>query len=379
MRQLLFILIFSTLHLLPEISSAQHLCVNDKSGRKGAQNQDINKSLDAARDPLTMAFHRYRNSMGTGKECVAASYTASTGIKGDIVDSLEKILSHDARTKQIKKECIEASLQREPGNEGYSCNGDDRKKFENSGRSTPCLNQKTVDFIHFSVNQAINCMSAGRAAIDPRFILKKFNNETAFNFYLAYSGGKGIGQLTSNPVDEIAGWYKGKKFIEGNAFHILEDLMDSTNPSCAPFREIMKSDLKTPPPSPGSARNYCDWIRPGDGVARNLIYSLGYYVHMRDSVIKPRLEARSKKLAKNSDIVNYLTLAAYGPDGPEGAKSLIRRLRLSDSMGAVEAKSKIVRADPYVKQTEEKFIEELLPTVKANPTDADKRGDICLQ
>lgn len=326
-----------------------------------------------------MAFMRNRNSLGMAKECVAVANTQSTGLSGDFINSLEKILSHDARTKQIKKECIEASLQREPGNEGYSCNGDERKKFENSGRSTPCLNQKTVDFIHFSVNQAINCMSTGRADIDPRFILKKLNNETAFNFYLAYSGGKGIGQLTSDPVDEIAGWYKGKKFIEGNAFHILEDLMDNTNPSCGPFREIMKGDLKRPPPSPGSARNYCDWIRPGDGVARNLIYSLGYYVHMRDNVIKPNLESRSKKLAKNSDIVNYLTLAAYGPDGPAGAKSLIRRLRLSDSMGIIDAKSKIIGADPYVKQTEKKFVEELLPAVKANPTEADKKGDICLQ
>ncbi|MEK2645358.1 hypothetical protein [Bdellovibrio sp. BCCA] len=376
MRQFLSILIFSTLFILPGISSAQYLCVNDKSEKKGAQNQDINKSMDAARDPLTRAFLRYRNSLAPARVCAASDY--APGIKNDIYN-LGAILAQGTKVKQIKKDCIEASLQREPGNQGYSCDGDTKKKFENAGASMPCLNQKTVDFLHFAVNQAISCMSTGRVPIDPRIVLKKFNNETAFNFYLAYSGGKGIGQLTSDPVNEIAGYYKGKKFVEGNGFHILESLMDSSNPACTPFKEILREDLKSPPPSPGSPKNYCDWIRPGDGIARNLIYSMGYYVHVRDNIIKPSVERRSTKFASNSETLNYLTLAAYGPDGPAGAKALIDRLRLNNNMSAAEVKNKIIKANAYVRQTEEKFAEELLPVMKQNITDADKRGDTCVQ
>lgn len=332
--------------------------------------------MDAARDPLTRAFLRYRNSLAPARVCAASDY--APGIKNDIYN-LGAILAQGTKVKQIKKDCIEASLQREPGNQGYSCDGDTKKKFENAGASMPCLNQKTVDFLHFAVNQAISCMSTGRVPIDPRIVLKKFNNETAFNFYLAYSGGKGIGQLTSDPVNEIAGYYKGKKFVEGNGFHILESLMDSSNPACTPFKEILREDLKSPPPSPGSPKNYCDWIRPGDGIARNLIYSMGYYVHVRDNIIKPSVERRSTKFASNSETLNYLTLAAYGPDGPAGAKALIDRLRLNNNMSAAEVKNKIIKANAYVRQTEEKFAEELLPVMKQNITDADKRGDTCVQ
>ncbi|WII70896.1 hypothetical protein QJS83_10530 [Bdellovibrio sp. 22V] len=357
-------------------SSAQYKCVNDKSGKKGNQNQDINKSLTAASDPLTVAFNTKRSGLDI-KDCPPSMKASSPQLSGDFIDAISRISS--VRTKQIKKECIEASLQREVGNEGYSCNGDTKKKFENAGASAPCLSQKTVDFIHYAVNQAINCMSTGRNPIDPRFILKKFNNETAFNFYIAYSGGKGLGQLTSNPVDEIAGWYKGKKFIEGNAFYILEGLMASNNPSCRPFKEIIQKDINSPPPSPGSARNYCAWIRPGDGIARNLVYSLGYYIHMRDNIIKPALEKRAQKLARNDEVINYLTLVAYGPGGPEEAKTLIRRFRFSDSTTPAQAKSKIIANNAYVNQTEDKFADELLKVMKDKPTEADKRGDTCVQ
>ena len=83
--------------------------------------------------------------------------------------------------------------------------------------------------------------------------LKKINNETGFNFFLGYPGGVGIGQLTSDPVNELAGWWQKKRignrksknakvettFNQGNAKYILENLSQNTNPSCAPFKSPM--------------------------------------------------------------------------------------------------------------------------------------------
>lgn len=355
-------------------------CVNDKSGKKGASNQEINQSLIQATDPLTQAF-AYSDLTSSKK----AGYVVACELE-DRFKSLQKTSKDIAKVaktqspvKAIRRECIEASLQREVGNQGYSCLKDKPVKFENAGKSAPCLHSSTVDFIQFSLNQALSCMSSDRTPIDPRFILKKINNETAFNFYIAYNGGVGMGQLTSNPVKEIAGWKEDGQFIEGNGRHVLETLMKSTNPACKPFKEIMKDDLVNPPPRPGSPKNYCTWVSPGKGVARNLIYSLGYYAHIRDQIVKPALAARSSKLAANQDVLNYLTLVAYGPQGPSEAKSLIRRLRLSNNTPAGEAVSKIIKNNAYVRQTESKMnelLDEYKPGVPHTP--ADKKGDSCL-
>lgn len=369
MKNLILLILIGTF-LSTSGFAAANLCINDKTGKKGAKNQDINKSLEATRDPLTMAFLQTESGCET---CVVAQAKMSISSQ-TFFASMSSVLKYGS---QIKKECIEASMQREPSNVGYSCNGKTPKKFNNWGKTTPCLSQKTVDFVHYAVNQALSCMSSGRTPIDPRFILKKFNNETAFNFYIAHEGGKGIGQLTSNPVKDIAGWYeKGRGFTKGNAFHVLTELMESTNPACAPFKEIIKKDLTKPPPSPAFERNYCDWVRPGDGVARNLIYSLGYYIYMRDGIIKPALQKRAKKLADNSDVINYLTLVAYGPDGQAEALSLMQTLRLTSKTPPKQAIARIIKSNPYVNQTEKKM-NELLG--KLNPPSADTKGDVCVQ
>lgn len=381
MKHFLSLITTALIFIAPPIG-AQQTCVNDKSGKKGAQNQDINKSLAASQDPLKKAFQKHQWGLKHDMEYLAACDAG--GIQATALKTLDKdikkITATQSRVKQIKVECIEASLQREVGNVGYSCSGGTSKRFENAGASSPCLNRETVDYLHFALNQALQCMSDGRSPIDPRFILKKINNETAFNFYIAYSGGVGIGQLTSIPVKEIAGWKEDGELVEGNGSHILEDLRKSQNPACAPFKEVVKNDFLQPPPRPGAQKNYCTWVNPGTGIARSLIYSLGYYVHVRDNIVKPALQSRSPKLAQNPDVVNYMTLVAYGPDGPSEAKSLIRRLRLSNASPPGETINRIIRSNAYVKQTESKMTELLqeLNPEKA-PTPADKKGDTCLK
>ncbi|MGE9744511.1 hypothetical protein [Bdellovibrio bacteriovorus] len=382
MRQLklpLLIAALSSFVALPATAAPQ--CVNDKSGSKGVSNQEINQSLIQATDPLTQAF-AYSNFEASRKAGYVVACELEDRFKAlkKTSQDIAKVTKAQSNVKAIRRECIEASLQREVGNQGYSCLKDRPKKFENAGKSAPCLDSSTVDFIEYSLNQALNCMSSDRNPIDPRFILKKINNETAFNFYIAYNGGVGMGQLTSNPVKELAGWKEDGEFIEGNGRNILETLMKSQNPACKPFRDIMKDDLVNPPPRPGSPKNYCTWVSPGKGVARNLIYSLGYYVHVRDSIVRPALAARAGRLAANQDVLNYLTLVAYGPQGPSEAKSLIRKLRLSNTTAPGDAVSRIIKNNSYVRQTEVKMnelLDEYKPGVPHTP--ADKKGDTCLK
>nr|BFD59484.1 hypothetical protein CKG001_15910 [Bdellovibrio sp. CKG001]BFD66714.1 hypothetical protein HAGR004_17360 [Bdellovibrio sp. HAGR004] len=352
------------------------ICVNDKGDTRGLTNQDINRALLSSKDALYAAFQAERKNPA----CEPTGSSGTKAVKGTLT-SLASTLSRTS-VPQIKKTCIEASLQREPGNNGYSCLNGQPKKFSNSGSSAPCLNRTTVDFLHFAINKATACISDGRMPIDPRIILKKINNETAFNFYIAYPGGVGIGQLVSDPVKDIAGYTKNGQFIKGNASYILEDLMNSSHPACAAFKSILQKDLQTPPAHGGATKNYCTWVSPDKGLARSLIYGLGYYVHVRDKVIKPALEKRASKLANNAEVLNYLTLHAYGPDGPSGAKSLIRQLRINNSTPPGEARAKIEGASDYLKSTEKKM-EELLdflqPEQKEKHSKSAIKGDTCVQ
>ncbi|KHD87973.1 MAG: hypothetical protein OM95_11590 [Bdellovibrio sp. ArHS] len=355
--------------------------MNDKQGIKGAQSQTINNAFEKAKDPLTLDYLASTNGFPNASMAgyCARCASAKPGQVEALTNQIQQVVAEATKTQKIKRSCIEASLQRDVGNTGYTCNGTKKEAFENSGASAPCLNQKVVNFLQFALNKAINCMSTGRDPIDSRFILKKINNETAFNFFVAYSGGVGIGQLTSDPVKEIAGWKKGKTLHEGNAKHILEGVLNSSNPSCAPFAEILKNEDETAPPLPGSPKNYCTWVSPGEGLARNLIYALGYYVYMRDDVIRPAMEKRSPVMAKNNDLLNYFTLVAYGPGGPAQSLAMLRNFRLSDKSNPEDVKTKILKNSGYVNQTEEKMLE-LLGHLKEEPySNHDKKGNTCVE
>lgn len=370
-------------------------CFNDLENKRGYTNTALMTALANAKDPLSIAFKSNQisaleNGKSSNETCLLCKLRGSSETKNPM-KSIQK-MAGKLSSPQIKKECIVSSLQREVRNAGYLCDSKDdiTQKFKNGDKNTPCMDEKVVDFVHYAINQAIDCMSPPGDAIDPRFILKKINNETAFNFFMAYPGGVGLGQLTSPPVKDIAGWYTDKKkatFNQGNAYHILESLMASNKASCAPFKKIIGAEMEFPPPVPGKEENYCKWLSVGEGVGRNLIYSLGYFVYSRDNTIKPAIARSAPALAKNKDLVNSLTLVAYGPGGPAQAKSIISGLRLTNKSDPTVMQKKIAAKSAYLDQTHEKMGELLdiqLGTDNEKGkntkryTEKDLKGDSCI-
>ena len=352
-------------------------CVNDKDGKKGASSQAINSMIAKAKEPLAEAFRTYRAAM-----CEEAINTPAPGTLRAFLKAAN--LNHDvvnATASQIlptfiKKQCVEASLQRDIDQKAYACNEKKQAKELKSGdkKIIPCLNQESVDYIHYAVNLAIKCFASIRDPIDPRFLLKKINTETGFNFYLASGGGTGLNQITSSPVQDLAGKKKG----EGNARSILEDLAASADPACDPFKNVLTKDLKTPPPMPPSD-NVCTYVAADDGLARTLIIGMGYYIYTRDEVVMPFLKDKMGDSALvDKDLINYATLLSYGPKGPNGAKAFMDGL--NKKTGIAKAIQKIKTA-PYVKSADKRYSGELLPFLKPGTTeftDKEKRGDTCV-
>lgn len=263
---------------------------------------------------------------------------------------------------KIKRECIAASMTRAPGNDGYTCSYPTAKQAKTGspnnsqnvitpygtagGNSLQCVNDRMVDYMTFAVNSAIQCMSPDDP-IDTRVIFKKINNETAFNPSIAYTGGVGIGQTTSPAKNELT-----DKDL-GRGRYVLEGIVNSKKPECNGFRKVAESDLNRAP----AVRNSCDWVNPGNGLARSLMYTVGYYLTMRDQYIIPLLEKRSPHLIENSGLVNDFTAISYGGEGLEKARLLMQKYRAGKGTNAKDLQEKIRRDSRYLKSMKSKMKE----------------------
>lgn len=386
-------------------------CANDVSGDKKSSNYAINSTFNALlsrasendpeSDPLVLAYKKYLEDKETGaceipKKSASGFASMFTIGVADIKKLTVNCNSQD-RPMRIKRDCVKAALNRDSGGEGFNCKDGKLVPFANRSATSACLNEKIIDYITWSTNQAIDCLSPALGApsnsplkypVDPRVVLKKFNSESGFNFFLAKKTGKGISQLINDPALDMAGWYapnsKTRKieWNEGNGKPILRAVAESKNPACAPFAKIIQDELDgEPPPLPGTQKNYCSWISAGEGLGRNLIYGIGYFILARDRYIRPTLNRLAPKLANNMDVLNYFTLVAYGPKGQNEANALIDDLNPSNSTNPAELMKKIRANSDYVDQYENKMIEvqNLLGKKDAQIKPDDQTGDTCLE
>lgn len=258
---------------------------------------------------------------------------------------------------KIKRECIRASMTRQPGNDGYTCSypkGGGAKSSQSvlksygtaGGDSLQCVNDRMVDYMTYAVNSAIACMSPNDP-IDSRVIYKKINNETGFNPSISYSGGVGLGQITSSAKNEMT------DAVLGRGRYILEGITESKKPECEGFKNVAAADLKKSP----RVGNSCEWLNPGDGLARNLMHTVGYYLAMRDQYIIPALEKRSAHLLTNPSLISDFTAIAYGGEGLEKAKLLMQKYRAGKSTNIKDLQKKIRRDSKYLSNIEGKIRE----------------------
>jgi hypothetical protein len=331
----IFAVSFSPRALSAETAAAP-ACMNGASEK----NLKLYKSFTDNKDPLKKAF---LVEMATGAKGPACELPTSS-VEGKQGKSLKEI-SHATNTPPdntgiwdlddqiktpdqlpllIKRECINASLMRDPGQKGYACSANKKSTDQDievsygqvGGKTQQCITPDMVSYIQYAVNSAIKCLSPDNP-VDARVIYQKFNNETGFNYSIAWNGGAGIGQMTNIAVEEV---------VDGAGRGIVEEVAKSSKHSCQGFKDIAKLDLKKRPRI--NSGNYCDYVSAGDGLARNLMYGIAYYLHMRDSIIEPQLFQENQSFAKNREIVSALTAVSYGAEGIKKARALAEKASL---------------------------------------------------
>lgn len=229
----------------------------------------------------------------------------------------------------------------------YMCDKDSKglqriTKMGFSGPNGPCMSTDVSAYVSWTINEAVACMSPPENPIDPSLIFKKINNETGFNFGIAYNGGNGIGQLTTPAIKEI----------NLNTTYI-QQVLQSKNPRCAAFKNALAK-------RPTSVKNKCDWVEPSEGFARNIIYSLAYYLRIRDHYLihgehKVMRQLRALGIT-NPDYANLIALSAYGRDSWNTFPGLLAAAK-KNPKNYSEFLKEAKKSSAYINETENKYDE----------------------
>lgn len=250
----------------------------------------------------------------------------------------------------IPRECIVGALKRQVSQKSVLCkDGNVVMRPNLNSKNGPCVNDNVVDYITHVSNKVFNCFNSvelkngSKLIINAKTFFSKINNESGFNFSPVYSGGVGVGQMTSIAVREMNVLDSGKA---GNGRYILDSFLNSKNSECSGLQEIIKNDKNSKLNNP--RKPVCEWVSLNRGLPRSMIYSLGFFSFIRESM-KKELQRRAPRFKYDEEFLDYLTLVGYGPKGPARAKSLIRSLSLSS--GNLANLKQILKNETYLKAT----------------------------
>lgn len=263
---------------------------------------------------------------------------------------------------EIDKACVTRTIERLSNNSPqFKCDSND---VEGSSTKDLCFTDDLIDYTHWSVNNAIKCLSPKRKGeeIDPNIVTLKINRESNFNFAPCNEGGCGLLQTTTCARDEMMGCSpspyccsqadaackagancgsrsSGRNFISQQLAEnskTIGQYKNIPNP-CEPYKNLIDYDKEIQEDNSEPKRLFdqdfkkrCQTISLEEGMHRNIINGIGLYLFYRDGgsesatkFLEAQLVTKLGLNSKNSDFKkmrDYLALGMYGRDGNTGAQ-----------------------------------------------------------
>lgn len=302
--------IFPVLTLLFTSSSfSQEKCTSGTSG----QNNIITQLAHAKKNtPLTQMIYKNYNLDSARTEAEVCVDCAAASSKSPIPHiELEK--TPKAPRLIFKSECLKESNKFKSNTTQVSCPDGTKSKTSNF-----CINESVLKYQNAVISSFVSCTAQeGFEGVDMASLFQMYSLESGFKPQFAYNGGVGIGQLTRIFIEDIHQKHRGHKF--------MKKIAESTNHQCDVAKLIAKKDLNNKP----NISNSCSFISIGEGLERNILYSLIGFANSWEKDIEPKLRPYIKKHSdspKISEIKNLALLNAYGPGGRAAARAAIKRL-----------------------------------------------------
>ena len=239
----------------------------------------------------------------------------------------------------VSRACIRAAIVSR-ANDNVAANRTICAPAARGRNTTPCLTERYVDFMHFTVNNALRCISAPDNPIDADMVFGLINNESAFMGFVHSTRGVGLMQMTTIAGREIYNVGHG-----GNE-HLREMMgRPSKRGFCDPFKRLIR-------PVTGNSLDTCSFVGLEDGMARNVIGGIGllsYYQKAAKDMLAnrgvPRGHPRFHDMAELFAEIGYnagMSQAEIVFD-KIGARNLVRQ---SDFAGVIRG-----AAQRYIKNT----------------------------
>ncbi len=314
-------LYFSVSIILMSYSALANQCVSGKE----SSTHLIDQMKMAISNPKSPAFYI---SKSENANHIPEGQIVSTGFcteeacrtKSSAVEDLKKFAEESGMKSQkngtlFKTECLVASSKFKANTDEIKCPSNERtqKSFNF------CINTEFLNYQNEVISNFKACADASNIkTLDAAHLFKMYTLESAFKPYYSYSGGVGIGQLTSVFVKDLHEKHRGRKN--------LKKIAALKSPQCKGAQMIAESDLKSPP----SHADKCAFVTVGSGLERNILYSILGLATSWEKDIEPKLRSYLKKYKSHPRIEEVKNLALLNSYGPGRADARAAIVRLSD-------------------------------------------------
>jgi hypothetical protein len=222
--------------------------------------------------------------------------------------------------------CIEVVAKIKAGTSELNCPSQKKGTFDF------CFSKSQANYQSAVVSDFYKCIRSNQDfPISADTLFEMYTLESAFKPYYSNPGGAGLGQLTSIFIKDIHQKHRGRP--------ILEAIADSTDLKCDAAKIIAAKDLKKTP----TLNNRCDFVQAGEGLERNILYTLVGLANSWNKDISPLMKDYNNKHVRDPallDAQKFALLNAYGPGGRGAARAAVRRLTKLKPADFVKAMSK---------------------------------------
>lgn len=278
-----------------------------------------------------------RSYMSPHGLCETGKMVAPVSGGGSGLKDLAKVVGWNDPQRYVDHQCIvDAIPHMNTASRFYVCQPGTEKLTRL--KNAPCVTPKYASYIHSTINRVIRCLAGPGDPIDVNLLVRQLTQENKFSNFSLGMDGRGIGQMTGPAMQEMNDELRGRAFIL--------DRMQTNAKYCQEFESIVSVPLE----SSRQARD-CQYVSMGDGVARNLLHSIGLYLYFRSgygrggaSSAEGLLEARG--FAGNPDFVkirDYLTIVGYGRNGPSGMRRTLDKIMSNPAERLIEMEMRRLR------------------------------------
>ncbi len=232
--------------------------------------------------------------------------------KGHVTRNNEDLKAIMRPMQAFKNQCLKAVARIQTGSAELLC------PQGTSTKASQCINLPMLQYQSSVLTEFYNCVQAvNPSPLEKSSLFEMYSLESAFKPSFSNPGGTGLGQLTSIFIKDIHQKHRGKP--------ILTAISKSNNESCQLAKKITQKDSLSQP----SFKKRCDFVQYGEGMERNILYSLIGLANSWNKDIGPAMKDYSNKFKDHpslSQAQQKALINAYGAGGLAAARAAVKRL-----------------------------------------------------